>query len=354
MATAKPHGWVHASLETGRVNSSLQKLTAATAQGRISFLKGQSIMKAQNLFCIDLDQASLPGFRRFISSWCWQTAGYRLLADPGPASSIPYLLRELRNAGIEQLDYILLTHIHIDHAGGTGELLKEFPMAQVVCHPDGVRHMVDPARLWQGSLKVLGKTAEAYGEIVPVPAEKIAFSEQIGETGIRSYLTPGHAQHHCCYLVDDLLFAGELCGVRSEVAQGIYMRPATPPRFILEVALDSIQRMIALAPQRMIFAHHGLVGDAPTHLNIGKNQLQLWVRGAAASAHLDGEERVRAFYDWLIERDRNFALIDQLPEDIQGREREFIGNSLRGMAEYVAGLSDAERRRLTNTDKDRL
>lgn len=303
-------------------------------------------MKEQNLFCIDLDQPSLPGFRRFISSWCWQSAGLRLLIDPGPLSTIPHLVRELREAGVDHLDYILLTHIHIDHAGGAGELLKHYPAAQVICHPEGIRHMIDPAKLWQGSLKVLGKTAEAYGEIIPIPVDKIKFAEQIGATGIRTFLTPGHAQHHCCYLADDLLFAGEVTGVRSEVAQGIYVRPATPPRFILEVALDSIQRMIDLAPQRMIFAHYGLVEDALTHLNIGKKQLQLWVKGAVATSQLEGEERVQTFYDWLIEHDENFALIDQIPKDMLGREREFIGNSLRGMAEYVAGLSDVKRRQL--------
>jgi len=303
-------------------------------------------MTIQNLFCVDLDQPSLPGFRRFISSWCWQSAGYRLLIDPGPLSTIPLLVQKLQQAGIEHLDYILLTHIHIDHAGGTGELLKYFPDTQVICHPDGIRHMIAPAKLWQGSLKVLGKTAEAYGEIIPIPAKQIGFTEQIGESGIRSYLTPGHAQHHCCYLDGDLLFAGEVAGVRSQVEQGIYMRPATPPRFILDVALESIQRMIELAPRRMIFAHYGLADDALTHLEIGKKQLQLWVRGAAATSELEGEIRVQAFYDWLVERDENFALITQLPEDLLLREREFIGNSLRGMAEYVAGLSDAERRLL--------
>ncbi len=303
-------------------------------------------MKEQHLFCIDLDQPTLLGFRRFISSWCWQSNGYRLLIDPGPLSTIPHLLQELRSAGIDHLDYILLTHIHIDHAGGTGELLKYFPNAQVICHPEGIRHMIDPTKLWQGSLKVLGKTAEAYGEIIPIPQEKISYLKQIGNTGIRSYKTPGHAQHHCCFLADDLLFAGEIAGVRSGVPQGIYMRPATPPRFNLEVALDSLERMIALAPQRMIFAHYGLVENAVTHLNIGKKQLQLWVKGAVATAQLEGEARVQAFYDWLIARDENYALITQLPADQRQREREFIGNSLCGMTEYVAGLSEAERREL--------
>ncbi len=303
-------------------------------------------MAAQNLFCIDLDQPTLPGFRRFVSSWCWQNQKCRVLIDPGPLSTIPLLLDRLQAAGIDQLDYILLTHIHIDHAGGTGELLKQFPTAQVICHPEGVRHMVAPEKLWQGSLKVLGKTAEAYGEIIPVPPNRIGFAEQLEGTGIRAYLTPGHAQHHCCYLDDKLLFAGELAGVRSEVTQGIYMRPATPPRFLLDIALDSIDRMIALKPEQMIFAHYGQVDDALTHLEIGRQQLRLWVRGAANVRTLQEQKREQAFYHWLLEQDLHFALIEQLPEDLRQREREFIGNSLRGMAEYVANLSEEERQKL--------
>lgn len=299
-------------------------------------------MPLENLFCIDLDQPSLPGFRKFISSWCFQYAGKTLLVDPGPLSTIPHLVKTLRARGVEQLDYVLLTHIHIDHAGGTGALLKQFPAAQVICHPKGVDHMIDPAKLWQGSLKVLGKTAEAYGEIVPVPAHQIGAAEQVGTTGIRCHLTPGHAVHHCCFEVEDLLFAG----VRSDVPQGIYMRPATPPRFILEVALDSIERMIALAPRQMVFAHYGLVDNALEHLEIGRKQLLLWVKGAAATAELEGETRLAAFTDWLLARDPNFALLNQLPSDLLLREREFIGNSLRGMGDYVAELSEEKRREL--------
>ncbi len=303
-------------------------------------------MALENLFCIDLDQPRLTGFRKFISSWYFEYADKALLVDPGPLSTIPHLVRTLKERQVEQLDYVLLTHIHIDHAGGTGELLKHYPAARVICHPKGVEHMIAPQKLWQGSLKVLGKTAEAYGEIIPVPAEQIYAAEEVGDTGIRCHLTPGHAVHHCCFQVEDLIFAGEVAGVRSDVPQGIYMRPATPPRFILEVALDSIDKMLALAPRRMVFAHYGLVDDALTHLRIGRQQLLLWVKGAAATAGLEGDARVAAFSDWLLERDPNFALLDQLDADLQQREREFIGNTLRGMADYVAELSEEKRREL--------
>jgi len=184
---------------------------------------------------------------------------------------------------------------------------------------------------------VLGpQLAAAYGEIVAVPRESILFEEEIGTTGVRAFLTPGHAQHHCCYLLGDLLFAGEVAGVRCVVPEGIMIRPATPPRFILDVALDSVERMLALQPKRMVFAHYGLVATAMEHLAIARDQLLLWVKGAAEVATAPEAEREKAFHGWLQEHDEHFRNISQLPEDIRVRERYFFGNSYRGMAEYVA------------------
>jgi glyoxylase-like metal-dependent hydrolase (beta-lactamase superfamily II) len=304
-------------------------------------------MNLNRLHGIDLDQPALPGFRQFISSWLYRGEGFTLLVDPGPRSTIPHLLGELRRYGVEALDYVLLTHIHIDHAGGTGALLEAFPAARAICHPEGVRHLVAPDKLWQGSKQVLGTAmAEIYGEILPVPADRIGFAATLEGTRVRAFLTPGHAQHHCCYLLDDLLFGGEVAGVRCEVAEGRYLRPATPPRFILEVALASLEAMLALAPRRMVFAHHGLVDRACEHLEIGRRQLPLWVRGAAATVGVVGSRREEAFFTWLLEHDEVYRNIRQLPPDIRARERIFLGNTLRGMSEYVAGLPAAEREAL--------
>ncbi len=303
-------------------------------------------MDLDRLFCIDLDQPAMEGFRKFISSWLVRGDGFTLLVDPGPLSTIPHLVHELRRRGVERLDYVLLTHIHIDHAGGTGRLLAEFPEARVICHPEGVRHLIAPEKLWQGSQKVLGRLAEVYGEIVPVPAARIGFQETVDATGVRAFLTPGHAQHHLSFLLGDLLFAGEVAGVRSEVPGAIFMRPATPPRFILSVALDSLDRKIALAPRAMVFAHHGLVKDAPEHLRIARRQLLLWVHGVAVTAGVEESRREEALVSWLLEHDGNYRNVSLLPLDIQTRERYFLGNSLRGMMEYVDALTPEERRRL--------
>jgi glyoxylase-like metal-dependent hydrolase (beta-lactamase superfamily II) len=303
-------------------------------------------MNIDNLTCIDLDLKSMEGFRKFISAWLYKGDDFSFVVDPGPLSTVAELCRSIRAAGLERLDYILLTHIHIDHAGGTGALLAEFPEATVICHPDGIRHMIAPQKLWEGSRSVLGALAEAYGEIIAVPAEKIRFEETVGETGIKVYQTPGHAQHHCCYLFDDLLFAGEVAGVRSDVPGGIYMRPATPPRFILDVASGSIDKMIALSPRFMAFGHYGLVDNAMEHLQIARRQLQLWVKGVAITAGIEDGRREGALIKWLLEHDSNYANFSLLPADIQVRERYFFGNTMRGMSEFVDGLSDEERYRL--------
>lgn len=292
--------------------------------------------------CIDLDLPELTGFRQFISSWLYRGEDFNLLVDPGPLSTIAHLLSELQRHGVERLDYILLTHIHVDHAGGTGALLRQFPSAKVICHPDGIRHLVDPAKLWEGTQKVLGpQLATAYGEIVAVPEASILFEEEIGSTGVHAFLTPGHAQHHCCYLLDDLLFAGEVAGVRCVVPEGIMIRPATPPRFLLPVALDSVERMLALRPKRLVFAHYGMVATAVQHLTIARDQLKLWVSGAAVVASIPESEREEAFFSWLQEHDAYYRNITQLPADIRERERYFFGNTYRGMAEYVAAKGDS-------------
>jgi len=300
-------------------------------------------MNRDNLSCIDLDQPGHEGFRRFISCWLYRDDRLCFLVDPGPLSTIPHLLQELEARDVDRLDYILLTHIHIDHAGGSGALLERYPEAQVICHPEGVRHMVTPEKLWQGSLKVLGSLAETFGEIIPVPAERIGSGERLQGSGLELFLTPGHAPHHVCYRFDDLLIGGEVAGVRADVPQGIYMRPATPPRFILEIALESLDRMIALAPRFLIIAHHGLVEPALDYLQIARRQLPLWVRGVLETSGEEDAARQQALFDWLLEHDPNFANFDQLPSDIQARERHFFGNTLRGMQEYADRLKPDQR-----------
>ena len=104
----------------------------------------------------DLDQA-LTGYREFISCWLYRDPRISLVVDPGPASSAAGLVDRLRAAGVDELDLILLTHIHLDHGGGTAELLAAFPRARWCSHPKGVAHLLEPDRLWEGSLATIGE-----------------------------------------------------------------------------------------------------------------------------------------------------------------------------------------------------
>ena len=109
-----------------------------------------------NLFLVDLD-LPIPGFHQFIGSWILRDGDRAIVIDPGPATTINTLRNSIGEIGIHRVDYVLLTHIHLDHAGGCGDLIENYPDAVIVCHPEAVTHLSDPERLWQGSLKGLGE-----------------------------------------------------------------------------------------------------------------------------------------------------------------------------------------------------
>lgn len=308
-----------------------------------------------------LDQPKLEGFRNFINAWIYSDTTTSFVLDPGPLSSIPALLHALQQHRIERLDYILLTHIHIDHAGGTGELLRHFPDAQVICHPAGIKHMLAPQALWEGSLKVLGKVALEYGEIVPVPEQNIHFRPFLEDIGITVLQTPGHAAHHLSFMFGDLLMGGEVGGVCLDTPSGIYIRPATPPRFDLDIALESLQRVMAHKPQKMIFAHSTMQNNAMALLRVAEKQLYLWVKGIIEltdkgakngiedSVEEGGDEHLQAdMYPWLLQHDSFFARIESFPDDIKMRERYFFGNSIKGMRGFVTLIDEARRRDISD------
>ena len=291
-----------------------------------------------DLFLVDLDQP-LEGFRRFISAWVWTKGREAAVVDPGPASTVPVLLQALDRMGIERVPAVLLTHIHLDHAGGTGALLARYPEARVWCHPRAAPHLADPGRLWEGSRNVLGRVAEAYGEPLPVPRDRLVCESSLEIHGIRleALDTPGHAPHHLCFRAGGILFAGELAGVHLELDGRVYRRPATPPVFRHQVFRRSILRALDAEAQVLCLGHYGTARDPRKALGDALEQLDLWVSTVeevlAAGAEA-WEERALAE---LARRDAAFALFHRLPDDIRARERFFCRNTLLGIRGFVQG-----------------
>ncbi|WP_457590596.1 MBL fold metallo-hydrolase [Geoglobus sp.] len=286
-----------------------------------------------DLFLIDLPQ-KIEGFRKFISSWVY-AGEFTAVVDPGPKSTIDSLIKSLREIGIKQVDYVLLTHIHIDHAGGVGEFLKQFNGARLVVNERGKEHLVNPERLWKGSLKVLGDLARAYGEIAPV--DESVFAEDVD--GIDVIYTPGHAVHHQSYVIGDYLFAGEAFGVFQLVKDEVYQRPATPPKFIYEVAADSIRKLQELGDVKVCFGHFGLHESSADVARYAEKQLRMWVEAVTDALCCTAEEnfemvKMKALEE-LLGKDARFANYEKLESDIRKREDYFINNTLRGIYEYV-------------------
>jgi glyoxylase-like metal-dependent hydrolase (beta-lactamase superfamily II) len=292
----------------------------------------------------DLFLVSLPvpiaGFHGFVGTWIL-AGDLTVIVDPGPSVTVPALRQAMAELDVASPDLILLTHIHIDHAGGIGDLAAALPRASVVCHPRAVGHLIDPQRLWRGSLDTLGDIARAYGPIRPLPAGQVLEADRLRIPEIQCLDTPGHAAHHFSFIVDDLLFAGEVAGVHLPMDEvPVYLRPATPPRFFLEVWLESIDRVLDRTPDRICYGHIGLRDDAREMLSAHRDQLLRWRR------------MIRPFYDdvrgeadlqtmkncsrYLLDNDPLLAGFVHLPSDVQQRERTFMLNSIKGYWGYLA------------------
>jgi len=280
------------------------------------------------------------GFRKFIGCWLLKNKRGRFLVDVGPSVALPQLLSSLQELGISRLDYILLTHIHLDHSGGIGDVLQYFPDTYVLVHPKARQHLQHPATLWEGSVKVLGDLAYFYGPLKPVPPEK--FVDEIPE--IKSIGTPGHAPHHLSFLWQNYLFAGEVAGVYLNLEGDLYLRPATPPRFFLDTAVSSLDILLELVSDEtsICFGHFGWARGARRILKLARRQLYCWeeiIRSACGKFEGEGEDELLVFLeDELLKRDPLLRSFSRLEVDIQERERYFLRNSLRGYLGYLRSV----------------
>ena len=200
----------------------------------------------------------------------------RALVETGPKSSLDAVTAGLEAAGVDTLDWIVVTHIHLDHAGAAGSLAARFPGARVAVHEVGAPHLVDPSKLWSSASRIYGDDMEKlWGGIDPIPADRIhtltdGDKIDLGGRSLQAVETPGHARHHHAFLDDltGIVFTGDALGVRlSEVG---VMRPATPPpEFNLEDAKASINKLASIGATSLWLTHFGPSDEGADPVDIG-------------------------------------------------------------------------------------
>lgn len=251
------------------------------------------------------------------------------LVETGPKSSAEHVFAGLEEHGVDSLDWIIVTHIHLDHAGAAGTLAQRFPNAKIGVHEVGAPHLADPSKLWRSARRIYGdRMDELWGGIDPIPRERIHVIEDgevidLGATKLRAVETPGHAYHHHAFFDenDGLVFAGDALGVRLPEA-GI-IRPATPPpEFHLEKAIDSIERIRNLGARRLYPTHFGPHDDGEKVVPVEEFCEQAivallrwasWVRDAREqTAELDEAAE-------LVTKQARSLLEASLPEDAVAR-----------------------------------
>jgi glyoxylase-like metal-dependent hydrolase (beta-lactamase superfamily II) len=247
--------------------------------------------------CIDLHHLDLPG----------AIAAYVLLGkepavvDPGPTTTLPTLLEGLRGLGVARQDlrHVLLTHVHLDHSGATGDLVDVFPRATVHVHADGAPHMADPSRLVASTRRTFGDAHDRlWGVVRPVPADRIRPWNPGAAgawKGLRPVSTPGHIGHHVAYLdeSDGTLFAGDSMGIVLS-AEAPTHPPTPPPAIDLRAWHRTLDELSAVAPERFGATHFGFHGAVPgriAQLREGLSRLEVRVRDAMARGDEDDARR---------------------------------------------------------------
>jgi len=292
-----------------------------------------------DVFQIDTKMAGYQGI----------TAGYLIrssrpcLVETGTSTSAPVVRAALASLGIAAADLatVVVTHIHLDHAGGVGDIASMFPSAEVVVHEKGARHLADPTRLMASARMVYGDALDVlFGELAPVPAGRLRTLDNVGMVDLgdgrrlESYYSPGHAKHHVGLLdsVTGDLYVGDAAGMYLPET-GDLRAGTPPPDFDLETALASISRFGALRPERLLFSHYGPVGAVQETLERSAEEIKVWVE-ETRKAHREG-----------LDLDHAVALVHERTKDryagLQPGGDEYAGEKLMrlsGTEANVAGI----------------
>jgi glyoxylase-like metal-dependent hydrolase (beta-lactamase superfamily II) len=291
----------------------------------------------ENLFLIDLETC---GFKNLIASYVLK-AEKTAIIETGPTSSISNLLLGLKEVGVKPKDveYVFVTHVHIDHSGGAGSLLKHLPNAKVVVHPRGKQHLIDPAKLWAGSLEVLGRVAADFGKPEPIPENRILVADD-GMTldlgngiELQSVETSGHASHHLSYYEhsNSGIFPGDAAGAYFSKFDAVF--PTTPPPFLPDLALVSLEKLIKLNPRALFYSHFGKAADATTCLRNYEVQIKLWLRITLEGAR--NKETAEAIQARIFAEDSSIREIISALTSNPFDRKTLVENSIQGFIDFA-------------------
>lgn len=242
---------------------------------------------ADDLWCLDLDFQGMAGV---VGAYLITGADGHTLVETGPGSTLDALERAVRAAGtrLEEVTQLVVTHIHLDHAGAAGSLLRRLPEARLFVHPVGAPHMIDPEKLLASAKRIYTDRMDAlWGAFEPCPPERVTTLADgatiaCGARTLTAIHTPGHASHHIAYhdAAEGTVFSGDVGGVRLQGAS--YVRPPTPPPDIdIEAWHRSISAIRALAPRTLDLTHFGRFADPERHLGELSERLDAWVKWTA-------------------------------------------------------------------------
>ncbi len=278
------------------------------------------------------------GIENFIATYVLKGSKVAVV-ETGPTLTVKNLLAGLLQIGIKtkDVDWVAVTHIHIDHSGGAGTLLRHLPNARLLVHARGVPHLVNPWKLWRQSKKALGEIAEIYGKICQIPEKRIAVAKEgmvidLGDgVELKVLETLGHSSHH-------LSFYESLCGgIFAGDAAGIYIKklnlviPTTPPPFRLKTALSSLEKMIEMVPKTLYYTHFGQAKDAVKRLRDYMAQLKLWAETVLEG--IKSEEDLETIQERILRKDTSLNAFYLVKDNPLLRKMTVMQN-IRGFIEY--------------------
>lgn len=236
--------------------------------------------------------------------------GRAAYVDTGTNSSVPFLLNALEQQDLDvgAVDYVFLTHVHLDHAGGAGHLMLKLPNATAILHPRGAPHMIDPSKLIKGSQAVYGEERylQMYGELLPIPEARIAIADdrqifELAGRALRAFYTEGHARHHYCLAdpTSEGVFTGDSFGVsyrELDTAAGEFIYPTTTPvHFDPLEAHKSIDRIMSFEPKQLYLTHYSRVSGLERLADDMHKRIDDFVD--IARGHANDEERTARMHD---------------------------------------------------------